>query len=160
VELSQGATLTGGETTVAGLSRRAVLTGCGAACLAVLAGCGNGGSAPAPSGTGGADTDGGAGASTPPGFLIRLDEVPVGGGAIVNGDVLVVQPTAGAVKAFDARCPHAGAIVGTPDATGVITCPAHHAAFRGIDGSLIDGLSPRGLREITVRVRDGAVLRA
>jgi nitrite reductase/ring-hydroxylating ferredoxin subunit len=148
---------------VADLSRRAVLTGCGAACLAILAGCRSGGRRAGPSAAnpdGGANPDGSAGPSNPAGFLVRLDEVPVGGGAIVNGDVLVVQPTAGAIRAFDARCPHAGAIVGTPDAAGVITCPAHHAAFRAIDGSLIDGLSPRGLRPITVRISGGAVLRA
>jgi len=189
---ARGGRIGEGEQTVADVSRRALLTGCGAACLSVLvgsalAGCGGGEqpAAPAPpdnpTGAGADTSPTGAGANpsptgspsstagspagpaaspTPAGFLTRLDEVPVGGGVIVNGAVLVVQPTAGAVKAFDARCPHAGFIVGTPNATGVVTCPGHLAHYRAADGSLIDGPSPSGLRPVAVRVSSGAVLRA
>jgi cytochrome b6-f complex iron-sulfur subunit len=155
---------------VADLSRRAVLVSCGAACLSLLAGCtGSEPAAPAGAGTNGTGTNGtgtngtgtnGTGPTEPAGFLARLSDVPVGAGAIVDSTVLVVHPVAGEVKAYDARCPHAGVIVGTPDASGVITCSGHFAHYRASDGSLIDGPSPRGLKKIEVRVADGAVLRA
>jgi nitrite reductase/ring-hydroxylating ferredoxin subunit len=151
------------------LSRRAVLAGCGAACLSALVGCGDGGgSAGAPAETTGRGPAAGGptgaanptGPPEPVGFLARLTDVPVGGGEIVDSLVLVVQPAAGVVKAFDARCPHAGIIVGTPDSSGVITCPGHLAHYRADDGSLIDGPSPHGLDPIAVRLFDGVVLRA
>ncbi len=160
---------------MADLSRRAVLTGCGAACLAVLTGCGGGErptaapptghpnptGPPSPASLTGPPSAGSAASAggTPAGFLARLDDIPVGGGAIVNENVLLVRPAAGMVRAFDAHCPHADRIVGTPDAAGVITCPGHLAHYRAADGSLIDGPSPSGLHPITVRVADGAVLR-
>lgn len=153
---------------VADLSRRAVLAGCGAACVSALVGCRAGGaSASRPiGGTGPAGGTGSTGAASPTGppepagFLARLADIPVGGGAIVDSSVLVIQPAAGVVKAFDARCPHAGFIVGTPDQSGVITCPGHLAHYRAADGSLIDGPSPRGLVPIPVTVTDGVVTRS
>ena len=146
------------------VSRRTVLFGCGAAGLSSLVGCGGGGEPPRSAPIGGAASPTGAPSPTgpprPAGFLAELRQVPVGGGAIVDATVLLVQPAAGTVKGYDARCPHAGTIVGVPDSSGMITCPGHLAHYRAADGSLVDGPSPRGLVPVAVRVVDGAVLRA
>jgi nitrite reductase/ring-hydroxylating ferredoxin subunit len=148
--------------------RRAVLAGAGSVCaLALLGACTSGGKpnrSPA-AGTTPASTPPPAsatptGSPVPAGFLARLDEVPVGGGLLVKGDVLLVRPSAGTVKAYDARCPHQGVILPPPDADGVITCPNHRARYRAGDGSLIDGPAPSGLNPVPVRVADGQVLRA
>jgi nitrite reductase/ring-hydroxylating ferredoxin subunit len=89
-----------------------------------------------------------------------LADVPVGGGVIAPGPVLVVRAAEETVTAYDAVCPHASITIGLPDAGGVITCPGHGGHFRAADGARIDGPAPRGLRTIAVTVRDGYVVRA
>lgn len=155
--------------------RRALLAGVGAAGLgALLSACG-GDAAGQGAGSGSAATtaapppvgDGPTSAVTEPtpepaepdGALVRVDEVPVRGGVLAFGDVLVVQPTAGTFRAYDAVCPHQGVVVDPPDASGVITCSGHLSRFRASDGSRIDGQAPRGLRRIEVRLVDGYVVR-
>jgi nitrite reductase/ring-hydroxylating ferredoxin subunit len=163
------------------LTRRRLVAGVGAAGLSVLVAACGGGEAPAGARQSGAPVAtsapaGGSAAATaaptpPPGastaaaaprVLTRTADVPVGGGVIVQADgpTLVVQPTAGVFKAFNARCPHQGIVVGLPDSNGVITCPGHRAHYRAANGSLIDGPSPRGLEPIPVSVANGQVRRA
>jgi cytochrome b6-f complex iron-sulfur subunit len=94
-----------------------------------------------------------AGGGTP------LAQVPVGGGTIVTkGEqtILLVQPTAGTVKGFDASCPHQGTTVDPPQ-NGVITCPNHFSQFDGATGALRKGPAATGLTEVPVRVVDGSV---
>src|SRR5439155_2726479 len=43
--------------------------------------------------------------SSVPQVLTTTGAVPLGGGKVISG-ILIVQPTAGQFKAFDARCPH------------------------------------------------------
>jgi nitrite reductase/ring-hydroxylating ferredoxin subunit len=86
-----------------------------------------------------------------------MKDVPVGGGIIVAG-VLVVQPTGGTFKAFDAACPHRGVQVGPP-ADGISTCPAHHSTFAIADGSRLSGPATQGLTEIAVSVQNKAIVR-
>lgn len=98
-------------------------------------------------------TTGAAGGSVP------LAQVPVGGGVIVPAGkrpVLVVQPTAGTVKAFDASCPHAGTTVDPPQA-GVIICPNHFSEFDPATGAVRTGPASTGLAEVPARVVDGVV---
>lgn len=86
--------------------------------------------------------------------LAVVSDVPVGGGTLVNGPqgkVLLVQPIAGTVKAFDARCPHAGTVV-APPVGGVITCPAHGSRFDGASGALEQGPARTGLALVAVTV--------
>ena len=131
-------------------SRRSVLAGGGAVCAyALLVGCGSDPpeSTPTTTGTGGAA-----------GAIAAVADVPVGGG-VVKGDLVLVQPTAGVVKAYSTRCPHQATPLPAPAADGVITCPGHGARFRAADGSLIDGPAPRGLQVVAVRVADGNVFR-
>ena len=84
----------------------------------------------------------------------------MGGGKVLDREhVILVQPAAGTIKAFDARCPHQGTTLPLPDSSGVITCPGHLAQFRAADGSLLSGPSPSALVPIAVKVTDGQVLR-
>jgi nitrite reductase/ring-hydroxylating ferredoxin subunit len=99
------------------------------------------------------------GTPAPPDALAPLDAVPVGGGAIVPGPILLVRPSADDVKAYDAVCPHARTTIGTPDASGVVTCPGHGARFAAADGHLISGPAPSGLQPVAVEIRDGFVVK-
>ena len=143
-------------------SRRALLGGAFGAAL-VLAGCDAtdpGPPAAGPPPTAGPPTAGPTPTSpAPPGALVALDDLPVGGGAIVPGPLLVVRPAAKTVKAYDAVCPHQRVTIGTPDATGTITCPGHGARFSAADGSRVSGPAPGNLVPVAVEVRDGFVMR-
>ncbi|MHC1557456.1 Rieske (2Fe-2S) protein [Actinomycetospora sp. C-140] len=88
-----------------------------------------------------------------------LAQIPVGGGTVVrsgNRSVLLVQPTAGTVRGFDAKCPHAGTTVDPPQG-GVITCPNHFSQFDAATGALRKGPADRGLTEVPVSVTNGTV---
>jgi nitrite reductase/ring-hydroxylating ferredoxin subunit len=159
-------------------ARRALLLGGGALGVAVLAGCG--GEDPAPSAGGGASSAAPAattpagnpfdntGAATAPGeqappagALVAVKEVPVGGGVVVNNNVLVVQPKQGTIKAFDAGCPHQGYIVDPPvGGNPIIMCPGHNSQFKTADGSLVRGPATRGLNAVAVKVQNGYVVEA
>ncbi|MGI5244343.1 Rieske (2Fe-2S) protein [Dactylosporangium sp. CA-139066] len=163
-------------------ARRTLLLGAGAMGIAVIAGCGSdddakpgAGGAPggttapaAPATTGGNPFDdstgsGGSGgeAQVPSNALVATGEVPVGGGIIVKDTVLVIQPAKGSFKAYDAACPHEGAIVDPPfDGNQIIQCPRHNSKFKVSDGSYVSGPAPRGLKNIRVEVRSGYVVRA
>jgi nitrite reductase/ring-hydroxylating ferredoxin subunit len=138
-------------------NRRAVLVGaCACAVAGTSAACGGArgqaaGSTTAVAATASAVASSGA-------VLAPTTDVPVGGGIIVAG-VLVVQPAAGVFKAFDASCPHRGVLVGPPQ-NGISTCPAHHSTFAIADGSRLSGPATRGLTEIAVSVRGNDVVRA
>ncbi|MFC4020320.1 Rieske (2Fe-2S) protein [Micromonospora sp. GCM10011542] len=129
------------------LSRRALLAGAGAVGAAgLLSACGAG------------DTPAGAAAATAGTVLARTGDVPVGGGTLVGG-VLLVQPTAGTFKAYDATCPHQGVRIAAPR-DGVSTCPAHNSTFAIADGARLGGPATRGLTEIAVRVDGTDIVRA
>lgn len=133
-------------------SRRTVLCGLAAGVLApgVLAAC-SGGGAEAPASPG-----------TPGQALAPLADVPVGGGTVVTGGgspVLLVQPTAGEVTGFDARCPHAGTTVAAPRG-GVVVCPAHGSRFDPATGAVQQGPASSGLAPVAVRVEGDQVLLA
>ncbi|GAA4792475.1 Rieske (2Fe-2S) protein [Actinomycetospora chlora] len=90
---------------------------------------------------------------------VPLAQIPVGGGTIETlGErvVLLVQPTPGVVKAFDAKCPHQGTTVDPPQG-GVITCPNHFSQFDAATGALRKGPATRGLTELPVTVLNGTV---
>jgi cytochrome b6-f complex iron-sulfur subunit len=147
----------GTDPVMCGLSRRAVLGGAGVLGAAlVLAACdaSQGASSPAATSAPPAQPKG------PPGVLVALDDLPVGGGLIAPGPVLVVRASADEVHAYDAVCPHQRVTIGTPDAGGTITCPGHGARFAAADGKLLAGPAPTGLKPVKVTVRDGFVTRA
>ena len=90
---------------------------------------------------------------------VPLASIPVGGGVVVdaNGPVLLVQPTAGTVTAFDASCPHQGVTV-NPPVDGVIVCPGHGSRFAAATGALEQGPATTGLTRLPSRVVNGTVV--
>ncbi|WP_329790272.1 Rieske (2Fe-2S) protein [Lentzea sp. DG1S-22] len=140
------------------VSRRAALCGIAVA-LAVPSGLVTACSSPAPS-SGSSPTRGG---STPTSgsagsagtALVALADVPEGGGAVVDGPngtkIVVARVSATEVKAFDASCPHQGALVAEPSG-GTITCPSHGSQFGASDGAVKKGPATTGLRAVPVRV--------
>lgn len=94
--------------------------------------------------------------------LVPLDRVPVGGGVQVavptTGEpVWVLQPRAGDLTAFQARCPHQGCVVSLiSPATGFV-CPCHQSHFDA-QGARLDGPAQSGLTPVAVHVADANVL--
>jgi nitrite reductase/ring-hydroxylating ferredoxin subunit len=128
--------------------RRALLAGAGAAGL--LAACGDDPAPPSTAAPQQPAPTSAAAAPTPAPSLASTTDVPVGGGTVVGG-VLVVQPVAGTFKAYDAACPHKGVKINPPQ-DGVATCPAHKSTFAIADGARISGPAPTGLKEIPIKV--------
>ena len=129
-----------------GLTRRRALCGLVVALAApgALAACssGGGGAPPPPPPTG-----------TP------VSSIPIGSGTVVegpSGPVLLVQPTAGVIKAYNASCPHQGTTV-DPPVDGTITCPNHGSQFDGASGALKKGPAATGLTPVSTRVVNGSV---
>lgn len=139
----------------AGTGRRTVLVGgaVGVGLLGgLLAGCGSGG-------------DGGSAASRPlPAklkgkVLVKVSEVPVGGGKIDYDDKIVfTQPEKGTFKAFSAVCTHRGCTVSQVQ-DGLIICSCHGSEFSITDGSVKQGPAKRPLPEYKA-VRKGTGLAA
>lgn len=136
-------------------NRRVLLAGLGGVgAAALLSACGGSATAKSPAGEGQGKA---ATSSAPPPELAETSAVPVGGGIVSDG-LLIVQPVSGTFKAFDAACPHKGILVSAPQ-NGVATCPAHASRFNITDGSRIDGPTPTGLKEIAVRVDGTRIVR-
>ncbi|WP_434743480.1 Rieske (2Fe-2S) protein [Micromonospora sp. SH-82] len=144
-------------------SRRALLTGAGAAgATALLTGCQTYGTpppvaepgAPAPTGTDGATAapDGQAPA------LALLADIPVGGGKVFGTEgVVVTRPAEDTVRAFSATCTHQGCTVAEVT-DGTIVCRCHNSAFDIADGSVRSGPARSALAESRVTV-DGDSIR-
>ncbi|WP_328712415.1 Rieske (2Fe-2S) protein [Nocardia salmonicida] len=133
------------------LNRRAVVVGTGVlAAAATLTACGAaemGDAAPvAPPGPG-----------APAGALVKVADVPVGGGVIV-GDTVVTQPTPGNFVGLSSTCPHAGCKVATV-ANGTINCPCHGSRF-GLDGAVRGGPATKPLAAEPVRVEGDSIVPA
>ena len=141
--------------------RRAVLAGLGGIGVAgLLAACGDEEPVPEPVAES-AKAEAKAAESAKAGAKAALTEtasVPVGGGVVANG-LLIVQPVSGSFKAFDAACPHKGVLVTAPE-NGVATCPAHKSTFNIADGAKIAGPTPSGLKEVAIKVDGAKILRA
>jgi len=102
--------------------------------------------------------DGGA-PPTPPPTGTPVSSIPIGSGTVVegpSGPVLLVQPTAGVIKAYNASCPHQGTTV-DPPVDGTITCPNHGSQFDGASGALKKGPAATGLTPVSTRVVNGSV---
>jgi Rieske Fe-S protein len=147
---------------IANPNRRQVLCGLVAALVAggaVTTAC----SSPS-SGSGGTTTDNQpkAAAGTE---IAKLAAVPVGGGLLVDepggsgSKLLLVQPSAGEVKAFSATCPHQGVTVAVPQ-NGTITCPGHGSQFTAATGAVTRGPATTGLTAVNVKVNGAAVVLA
>jgi len=147
---------------IANPNRRQVLCGLVAALVAggaVTTACGSPSSA---SGGTTTNTQPKAAAGTE---IAKLASVPVGGGLLVEepggsgSKLLLVQPSAGEVKAFSATCPHQGVTVGVPQG-GTITCPGHGSQFNAGSGAVTRGPATTGLTAVNVKVDGAAVVLA
>lgn len=105
-------------------------------------------SSEAPSSTGSA-------ASTPPGPLAKTADVPVGSG-VIDGDIVITQPTAGVFKGFSSVCTHAGCNVNAIT-DGKIVCPCHGSEFN-LDGSVAKGPAKTPLEAKPVTVQGDSII--
>ena len=145
-------------------SRRAMLAGAGAACVAALSGCatynantGLAGAAPAQTSAAGAASSGNGNA---PAVLATTSDVPVGGGTILTDKKIVIpQPHAGTFDAFTAVCTHEGCIVTTVSG-GTINCPCHGSKFSIDNGSVVNGPATRPLAPISIKVQGTSIVQA
>ena len=83
----------------------------------------------------------------------------MGGGVIIDDEVVVTHPEGDTFKAFTAVCTHQGCIV-SEVADNVISCPCHGSQYSASDGSVEGGPAPSPLSEVDVQVVDGQVVRA
>lgn len=149
---------------IANPNRRQVICGLVAALVAggaVTTACSSASTSGSSGSTNGATNQQQAAAGTQ---VAKLADVPVGGGLLVDepggtGKLLLVQPSAGQVKAFNAACPHQGVMVGTPQG-GTITCPGHGSQFDASSGALKKGPATTGLSTVNVKVDGAAVVLA
>jgi Rieske Fe-S protein len=97
--------------------------------------------------------------------LVAAEEVEVGGGAIVNEEVVVTQPAAGEWRGFSAICTHQGCTVADVS-DGTINCNCHGSKFSIDDGSVVaaanggDPAEQDPLPAVEVQVADGWIVRA
>ena len=78
-----------------------------------------------------------AGCGTTPSEEVATTQVPVGS-AVIVGDVIIAQPTAGNFVAYSTTCPHQGNKITQVD-DGTVTCTAHNSVFDIADGAVLDG---------------------
>jgi Rieske Fe-S protein len=151
-------------------SRRAVLAGAGAACVAALSGCtaynaNNGGLAGAPPAqntpaASTASSGNGPGNGNAPDVLASTSDVPVGGGKILTDKKIVItQPHAGTFDAFTAVCTHQGCIVTTVSG-GTINCPCHGSKFSIANGSVVNGPASSPLAPVSIKIQGTSIIQA
>ena len=123
---------------MAEIERRRVLKGAtaigvGAVAVPLLAACGSGGSSGGDPATGTSAAAPASGGAAPNGITVAKSKVPVGGG-VVDGTVVVTQPTSGDFKAYSSTCTHQGCTVNQVS-DGFIICPCHQSHFAISDGA-------------------------
>ncbi|GEL17790.1 QcrA and Rieske domain-containing protein [Pseudonocardia asaccharolytica] len=134
------------------LSRRAVVTGAGAAAIgATLAVTGCSTTPRSAAGSGGTGGTGGAGTVLGP-----TAEVPVGSAKVYRTQgVVVTQAAAGEFAGFSTVCPHQGCKINGVQGTSLI-CPCHGSVF-ALDGSVTSGPAASGLAPQPITVNDGEI---
>lgn len=94
--------------------------------------------------------------TTPKGPSVKVSDVPVGSGVIMDepNDYVVTQPTKGDYKAFSAICTHQQCRVTELDGDRII-CVCHGSAFSVKDGSVLQDPADEPLEEFEVEVSAG-----
>ena len=139
------------------IDRRAVIrsagvVGMGVVGAATLAACGAGSGT-----TAGGSANGAAGSAGTAGDVIKVADIPVGGGKVFDATKIVVtQPKAGEFKAFSAVCTHKGCTVAGV-ANGTISCPCHGSTYDAATGQVTGGPAPAPLPSKTVTVNGGSI---
>ena len=99
-----------------------------------------------------------SGSAAAAGAVAQVSDIPVGGGIILADQAIVItQPAAGEIKAFNAVCTHQGCLVGEVTNNEII-CPCHGSKFSAADGSVIQGPAQSPLEAAGVAVDGGAVV--
>jgi Rieske Fe-S protein len=89
--------------------------------------------------------------------LARLDQVPEGGGLILDKDKIVLtRDSSGDVHAFSSICTHQGCPVNSVSG-GAISCPCHGSQFDASSGAVLAGPAPRPLPPVAVTIQDDAI---
>jgi Rieske Fe-S protein len=90
--------------------------------------------------------------------LAKVADIPVGGGAVLRDQQLVItQPAAGTFACFTAVCTHQGCLV-SEVSNGTINCPCHGSKFNVADGSVAGGPAPSPLAPVAITV-DGDTIK-
>lgn len=71
--------------------------------------------------------------------------------------VIVVNTTAGGVKAFSAICTHLGCVVEWNSSKQIIQCPCHDGRFNPSTGAVISGPPPSPLPPVQVMVNNDQI---
>lgn len=93
--------------------------------------------------------------------IAALADIPVGTAKSVTfdgKDLLVGQPTAGAVVAYSSVCPHQGCAVAF--AKTDFECPCHGSTFALATGDVTHGPAATGLTTVAVKVDGGQIVAA
>ena len=92
--------------------------------------------------------------------LASLDDIPVGGGIVLDSaSIVLTRDSGGTVHGLSATCTHQGCTVSSVE-NGVIGCPCHGSSFNAETGAPIAGPASQPLPEIPVAVRDNSVFLA
>ncbi|MGO2749017.1 MAG: Rieske 2Fe-2S domain-containing protein [Pseudoclavibacter sp.] len=130
-----------------GVIRGSAAVGGGIATAALLAACGS------DDPQGGTEPDGAA----PEGGAIAIEEVPVGGGAIIaETETVITQPAAGEYYGFSSICTHQGCPVSKVTAEHII-CPCHSSHYDTRTGEPVSGPADRALTPRTITVTETEV---
>ncbi len=142
----------------AALSRRTVLRGSGVVAVGAVAGFLLTRRSDAARGTGtavAANAYGPEPASTGR-TLASVDDIPDGGGLVLDDQHVVLVRSGDEVRAFSATCTHQGCTVDSVT-DGVISCPCHGSTFDAGTGEVVTGPASRALDTVQVSVADGVV---
>ncbi|MFC4565340.1 Rieske (2Fe-2S) protein [Nocardiopsis mangrovi] len=83
--------------------------------------------------------------------VAQTTDIPEGGGTIViDGKLVITQPTEGEYKAFNAVCPHAGCTIQEVEEN--IHCLCHGSEFDISTGAVLAGPSQQPLEELAISV--------
>ncbi len=87
-------------------------------------------------------------------------DLPAGQAKVIpvnDKPVIVVNTTAGGVKAFSAICTHLGCVVGWNESKQIIVCPCHDGRFNPTTGAVISGPPPSPLPSVKVAVENDQI---
>lgn len=89
-----------------------------------------------------------------------VTDFPVGTGKVVAINakpVIIVNTTAGDIKAFSAICTHLGCVVDWQKDKNTIHSPCHDGRFNPVTGAVVGGPPPRPLPPYELTIKDGKV---
>ena len=98
--------------------------------------------------------------SNDPIMVGAVADFTVGTGKVVSVNdkpVIVVNTSAGGIKAFSAICTHLGCVVNWDAKRNVIHSPCHDGLFNPVTGAVVGGPPPRPLPAYELTVKDGKV---